>query len=66
MMNPALRDALLGLLKSVGLQALAVADIEAMMTAYQPQRPAVCCWVFRGIPISVPSSAYASRALICR
>ena len=37
--EPALRDALLELLKSVGLQALAVADIEAIIMAYQPERP---------------------------
>lgn len=37
--EPALRDALLELLKSVGLQALAVADIGAIITAYQPERP---------------------------
>ncbi|HRD50665.1 MAG: response regulator transcription factor [Candidatus Competibacter sp.] len=37
--EPALHDALLELLKSVGLQALAVADIEAIITAYQPERP---------------------------
>ncbi len=37
--EPTLHDALLGLLKSVGLQALAVADMEAIITAYQPDRP---------------------------
>lgn len=48
--EPALRDALLGLLKSVGLQALAVADIEAMMTAYQPQRPGCLLLGIQGHP----------------
>ena len=36
--EPTLRDALLGLLKSVGLQALAMADIEMLLTAYHPER----------------------------
>ncbi len=34
-----LRDALQNLLESVGLQALAAADIEAVLTSYQPNRP---------------------------
>lgn len=34
----ALRDALLALLKSVGLQALAIADIGALISSYQAER----------------------------
>lgn len=35
----ALRDTLQGLLQSVGLQALAVSDVEAMLTIYKPEQP---------------------------
>jgi two-component system, LuxR family, response regulator FixJ len=35
----ALRDTLSRLLESVGLQALAVADLETILTAYRPGRP---------------------------
>ena len=37
--QPALRETLLRLLESVGLQALASPDIQAMLAVYQPERP---------------------------
>ena len=37
--DPLLRDALQGLLESVGLETLACADVEAFVAAYRPNRP---------------------------
>ncbi|NJM10793.1 MAG: hypothetical protein HC889_01720 [Synechococcaceae cyanobacterium SM1_2_3] len=42
--EPTLRDALLGLLKSVGLQALAMDDIEMLLTAITRSEPVACSW----------------------
>lgn len=58
--EPALHDALLGLLKSVGLQALAVANVEAIITAYQPERPGC---LLLGIQHPGPNDLHAQQRL---